>query len=215
MPLRFIASAIGIALGSLMVSPASAVIIDPPGNFGGTLNFDDSTEQFQFSIAAPSIVKIATISYSGGFEAPNPAIFDPGGGFDPVLSLFDGSGAFIADNDDVDFPFDLDSTIERTLGAGTYTVVVSQFDNFFAGGVGDDISLGFTILGISPGVDPRFFTNEFNCSNGKFCDVFADNRSAAFNVNVTARPVPEPSALALLGIGLVGIGMAARRRKTT
>ena len=216
MPHQLISSAIAVVVGALLVTPALAVPLTPPTNVNGTFDADNDVEQFEFSIGTASIVTIDTISYAGGPFATNPAILDAGGGFDPIISLFDDTGAFIAEADDGSATVDagtglaFDAFLQTTLDAGVYTVVVTQFDNFFLGGVGDDISLGFDFDG-----GPSDFTAFFGCSNGEFCDEFGNNRTNFFNVNVTAEAVavPEPSALAILGFGLVGIGLAARRRR--
>jgi len=94
----------------------------------------------------------------------------PGGGFDPVLSLFDSANLFITDADDGSSNVDIvtgeafDTFFQPVLTAGTYTVVITQFDNFFSGGFGDPLSTGFDLTG-----DP-FFTGVFGCTAGQFCD---------------------------------------------
>ena len=73
MPNTLIKSALGLALGVLLINPASAVPLTPPTNVNGTFNFDNDVEQFEFSIATTSIVTIESIGYGGGFFC-----FEPG-----------------------------------------------------------------------------------------------------------------------------------------
>ncbi len=112
-----------------------------------------------------------------------------------------------------------DTFLQAPLDPGNYTVAISQFDNFFVGGLGDNISLGFDLEGDST------FTSTFGCSNGQFCDFTSDNRTNewAFDVlNVETAVVVEPSAnvpepasiLGLLTIGTLGVASLKRKKSS-
>lgn len=219
MPHQAVKAMVGLALGLFVAGSANAFPLVSPTSLGGFFDGDDDVREFEFTIAVDSIVTIETVSYAGGllvgFGFP-----DPGGGFDPILSLFDGSGLFIDEDDDDDDSIgpgnvdpvtfaSFDSFLQPALAAGTYTVVITQFDNFFLGGFGDPISTGFEGEG-----DP-FLTEIFGCDAGQFCDAFGNDRSNRFAINLSAEAlaVPEPASLALLGFGLIGVGMAYRRRQ--
>jgi len=145
------------------------------------------------------------------------------GGFDPILALFNSSGALINENDDggSNVPADsltganFDVYLQSVLNPGTYTVSVMQYDNFANG---PNLSDGF-ITTNSP-----TFTSIFGCSNGRFCDVNSDNRNAnwAFDVlgvdsasvPVTPPPsgVPEPATVSMMLAGLGVVLFFGKRR---
>jgi hypothetical protein len=116
-----------------------------------------------FFVPAASTVTIQSYGYGGSGNAPGgtnlAGAVIPAGGFDPYLSVFTGAGptaTFLASNDDGSCPpgalsgaLCRDSGLSLSLGPGTYTLVVSAFDNLSlaenlgTGTLGD----GFTGLG--------------------------------------------------------------------
>ena len=174
-------------------------------SFTGSFSADDDVQLFGFSVGSTSTVTLKTLSYAGGTNASGVVI--AAGGFDPTLALFDSSQNFIASNDDGMFPdvgIDpttasvFDTFLELSLDPGDYTVAISQFNNFFDGGIGDNISLGFIREG-----EPTFTFDDGFGSAPMFNDVDADARTGnwAFDIlNVDSAVVPEPNLLAFVSI---------------
>jgi len=185
-------------------------------SFTGSFAGDSDVQLFNFSVGTTSSVTLLTYSYAGGTNAAGTVI--PRGGFDPILALFDSSGARINQNDDggSNVPADsvtgahFDTFLQSTLAPGNYTVSVMQYNNFANG---PNLSNGFSAAGST-------FTSIFNCSNGQFCDVNANNRNNhwAFDIlNVDSGEqvsgVPLPAAFPLFAAGLGALGFLSWRRK--
>jgi hypothetical protein len=200
-------------------------------SFTGSFNVDNDVQLFSFTLASPSSVTLETWSYAGGTNAAGMVI--PAGGFDPIVSLFSGSGGFIASNDDgVGVATDpttgkaFDSLLTQSLAAGTYIVALTQFDNFAnadpnVGGDGGNLSEGwfeagnpnFTLAFAEPG------------STGFFWDVTPAERTGNWALDIDGvdsagliASVPEPSGLVLAGTGgvtLLGFYGFRRRKSAT
>lgn len=193
--LRTALAAAALAAGSVSAWAANV-------SFTGNLAGDNTVQFFSFTLAADADVTLRTWSYAGGVNAAGHAI--GAGGFDPLVSLFLGTGGtalLITSNDDgtgvaTDPATGLaeDSLLEvLSLPSGHYTVALSQFANFANGPTLDDGFLGAGSIGF-------------------------DGRSAAWALDIlgvdAAAAIPEPGslALALLALAAVGAGSAARRR---
>ena len=195
-------------------------------SFVGSFAQDDSVQLFDFVVGATSNVTLRTWSYAGGVNAAGATIAR--GGFDPILALFDSSGALINQNDDGGCGLvaaDLtgacwDTFLSASLGAGTYTVSVMQFDNF---AIGPNLANGFVRSGqgnFTPGLSNcAAGQNQFEDVSGS-ADCGRDGHWAFDILNVNAAEtrdggVPEPATwmMLLLGFGAIGFGMRNRKKR--
>ena len=209
-----------LALLATLLSPMAANAVPIDVSFSGTFDQDDDVLLFSFVADGTSSITAISFGYAGGTQADGNVV--SAGGFDPILTLFDSTGLIISVNDDdgcssVNVGTDpntnrrFDSCFESIISAGTYTLAISQYNNF---ALGSNLSDGFTQDGAGN------FTADICGETGAFFDIgFGDcsqrTNAWAFDLlNVeSATRVPEPSTLALLGIGLFGMGAARRRKK--
>lgn len=199
----------------LLVLPmsANAVLINEVGDAPDLLpgqSVADGTTSISGNLFASNDVDLFAFVWGGGVLT----IDGIGSVFDAQLHLFDSSGMGIGENDDgavgptcggFNCP-----AISLNLAADLYYIAISSFNNDAL----DAASL------------PVFgFTNTFFDLAGNFIqgplgngalagwDGFGGS-SGSYNINFSAavNAVPEPGTLALLGIGLLGVGLARRRR---
>ena len=157
-----------------------------------------------FHVSSTSTIQATTFSYGGGTNGNGVAILE--GGFEPYLTLFDGSGHFIASTfygtvcpaganansiSGSCFDVGLDA---GTVGPGDYQIAISAFDNLSLAenyGTGT-LSDGFTGLGnLAPGEDLHY----------------------GFDVVLTPAVVtPEPRALLPAGLLAMSLWLTKRKR---
>jgi hypothetical protein len=201
-----------VVAGLMLAQPAVA------SNFSFTGNFtqDDNIQLFTFSVGATSTVTLRTWSYAGGTNAAGQLIASDG--FDPILALFDSTGALIGQNDDggcgqvspdAETGACFDTYFSALLNTGTYSVTVMQYANF---AIGPNYSNGFLRQGQGN------FTGAAYCggASSPFWDVTCDQNDGhwAFDIlNVNAATAsPEPGTMLMVGTGLLGaVGMVRRR----
>jgi hypothetical protein len=193
-------------------------------SFAGMFTADNNVQPFEFTVGSTSTITLRSWSYAGGTNAAGDLIAR--GGFDPILALFSGTGSaavFVNQNDDGGCGLVAadsgtgecwDTFFSATVGPGTYTATVMQYDNFANG---PTLGAGFLHDGNGN------FTASFGCSQGFFCDVSDvdpfNNRDShwAFDIlNVESAVVvgsPEPATMLLLGGSLVLLGGLKLRKR--
>lgn len=212
------AAVTGAMFALLLATTAGAVSVPaitisnsvPFGTASGTLTADNqvATIGLQLARSGLSRVSVETLSYAGGTLLGGGKV--AGGGFDPIVSVYDHNNVLVWFNDDNPLANTdsatgrgSDSRLDLDLKAGLYTIAVSQFDHF------PDYLLGDFQASAQAG-NPRF-TAPLGCSNGIFCDGAGSNRTGNYSVKVSAAPIPLPAGLPLLASGVAVLGFFGLR----
>ena len=202
-----------LALCSLFARGASATSFTASGQ----LPTDTAVVQYNLAITTPGATNFYTTSYAGGLNADGTTT--AGGGFDPVLTLYSSTGAFIATgggastcggstNADSVTGLCNDAYFTESLDTGNYTLAITEFP-FYPNG---DLSSGFF-----SSIDPTAISDACGSSTpfleSDVAPCVARNGNYTVNASsVTSTVTPEPSTLLLLAGPLAGLIYSNRRR---
>lgn len=218
MKLKFVLA--GLALAAASATQAANF------SYVGNLSNPNEVLRFDFTLTGASDVTLRSYSYAGGVNAAGQTIAR--GGFDPILSVYNTlTGLRLDQNDDASsdsgVPADVDGLrydvfLElEDLGPGSYTALLSQFDNF----PGTELSDPFD--GVSDRyTDFRNTRGEIRTSAWAFDVLGVNNATCAPNCNPDGGgnngggsgtvPVPGSALLVLLGGMLLGLSRITGKR---
>ncbi len=212
-PLRFLSHALAVAL---FAGATGSLAHADTATYTGTLSTDDQVNFFSVVSTSTQSYSFFTTSYGGGNNLNGSRT--PSGGFVPVLTLFDGTGAPIGSDGgsgmcrgsavaDGTTGLCNDALLQESLGPGSYTLALSEFPNVAIGNLG------------TPFLFAGYTTGSFCGSSGEFLETDLApcvQRDANFAVDVTTgalpAPIPEPPTWLLVLPAAAGIVVLGKRQ---
>ena len=182
-------------IGTALASPASASLIGD--TIGGELNFDGFSENF-FDPANGLVP-----GGSSGIQ-PQAVVNDPDAAF-VEFQFLDGSSGINVDVDENSVTIN-QFAVGGSFFANGWTITLTDLDWLGTPGQIVGLEVDFDQFGLTTAFGPDSLT--FNWEGDDFP---VDGLTAEFAI-ITAH-LPEPGTLALLGVGLLGLGVAAGRRR--
>lgn len=177
-------AAIHTELGASNFLSAAEVVGSGINQINGSIGNGDEGDLFRVTFATGGTLTISTSS-----------------SIDPEIFLFSASGGGIGSDDDSGPG--IESLLTVSIAAGTYYIGIGDFNT-----AAQDTDGTQWTSGSPPG---SFGTLNF-IQNTSFID--GGNYSIYLSLTTGEAGVPEPMTLGLLGAGLIGLGAAARRRRS-
>lgn len=183
-------------------STANAALI----NFQGTIDYHNDVVLTYFTLDQDTTnVRVWTDSFMGGDN------------FDPITALWKGDGTLLFENDDDDSinpatqtTYDSGFSL-ASLVAGDYIFSVATYNNF---ALGDNISDGFAFDSEAPIALADWDQPANGRDMGPNWSVWLDGPDSASNPSDPSASVPEPSSIGLIALGMLGLGLSRRLKKT-
>ncbi len=208
-----------LLLAALLIGTLPAPAAAGTWSVNGHFTHDDELAQFTLDLPAEDVLSVRSWSYGGGSNAAGQAI--AGGGFAPVLALFDADGWLLqlahgSGNENVcsvlgstapASGFCWDAAFSTPLAAGRYTLVLSQDGNEPPA---NWLSGSYAKAGVPDYTGQDFLSQ----ADRRFIQVDGTPRTGAWALDITASAVPEPAGALLMLLGLAGFaGQRLGRRQ--